>query len=189
MKWRSMRLAAAMLLATPVVALAAALTVPELERLLHSAPARQVAFEEERESPWLSSPVQSRGTMHSTAQALEKRVESPRRETWRLLPDRIEWIDAQGSARKEILFTNAPALAPVADLMRNIVGGELAALDKDFRIELAGDTTAWRMHLVPRQATVARALSNVELQGMAGRVQVIIVTEPNGQRTTTRLAY
>lgn len=189
MNGRSIGLAGAILLGVPVAAAAAALTLPELERLLRSSPARSVAFEEERESPWLASPLQSRGTMRSTPQALEKRVESPRRETWRLLPDRVEWIDAQGGPQKEMLFSKVPAVAPLADVMRNIVAGELGALEADFRIELAGEASAWRIHMAPRNAKVGAALAGVELQGSAGRIQVIIVNEPNGQRTTTRLAY
>ena len=187
MTGRSIGWGGAMLLAASAAAGAAGLTVPELQRLIQSAPLHAVAFEEERESPWLSSPILSRGTMRSTPQALEKRIESPRRETWRLLPDRIEQVDASG--RKEILFSQAPALAPLADLMRNVVAGDLASVGRDFQVDLIGDANAWRIHMSPRQAKVARALANVELQGSAGGVQVIIISETNGQRTTTRLAY
>ncbi|MEJ6022745.1 LolA-related protein [Ramlibacter sp. PS4R-6] len=185
--WRFPRAACALLLL--LAGPAWALTMPELQRQLQAAAGRTVAFDEERESPWLASPVFSKGTMRSTPDALEKRIETPHRETWRLLADRIEWTGGEPAARKEILFTQAPALAPIADLMRNIVAGDFASLDRDFRIELSGDANAWRVKLSPRQAKVSRALAGVELQGAAGRVQVIVVNETNGQRTTTRLAY
>jgi hypothetical protein len=168
---------------------ASALTLPELQRQLQSAPVRAVAFEEERESPWLTGPVFSKGTMRSTPDALEKRVDSPRAETWRLLADRIEWVGGDPAARKEILFSNAPALALVAGLMRNLVAGDLAALARDFRIDITGDAGAWRARMTPKDAKVARALSAVEIEGANGRVVVITVSETSGQRTTTRLVH
>lgn len=163
------------------------LTVPELQRLLQSDRRASVPFQELRESPWLSTPMASRGTMHSTPQALEKRVESPRQETWRLLPDRIEWAGPGGMGPKQILFTQAPALAALADVMRRVVAGDIVALEPDFRIELRGDERVWTAQLRPRGAEVVRHLESVELQGTGSRLQVIIVIERQGERTTTRL--
>ncbi len=164
---------------------AGVLGVAELQRLLQSSAKPAVRFEEVRESPWLSTPVTARGTLHSTPGALEKRVESPRRETWRLLADRIEMQGAGGA--QQILFSQAPALAPLSDLMRRVVAGDLVALERDFSIELSGDGRVWRARLQPRSAQVGRHLAQVDLQGTGGQLQVIIVVERQGERTTTRL--
>ena len=164
---------------------AGALSVAELQRLVQAAAKPAVRFQEVRESPWLSTPLTSSGTMHSKPDALEKRVESPRRETWRLLPDRIEWVGAGGT--KQILFSQAPALAALSDVMRRVVAGDIVALERDFRIQLSGDERVWRAQLQPRSAEVSRHLEQVELQGTGGQLQVIIVVERQGERTTTRL--
>jgi hypothetical protein len=169
-----------------LTATAAPITVPELQRLLKSTAKSPVTFQEERESPWLSTPAMSRGTMRSLPDALEKRVESPRKETWRLLADRIEWTN--GSETRQIVFSQAPAVAPLADLMRRVVAGDFAALERDFSIQLRGDDRVWSALLQPRTAEVKRYLDRVELQGTQGQLQVIIVLERNGERTTTRLA-
>ena len=167
-------------------AVAQALTVPALQRLLQSSAKSSVAFEEVRESPWLPAPITSRGTLRSTPAALEKRVESPRQETWRLLADRIEWTSA-GGERKQVTFAQAPALAALSAVMRGVVAGDLAALEREFRIEINGDERVWRALLQPRNNEVGRRLESVELQGTGGRLQVIIVVERQGERTTTRL--
>lgn len=164
-----------------------ALTAAELQRLLQSSPRTAVAYQELRESPWLAAPMTSRGMMHSTAQSLEKRVESPRQETWRLLPDRVEWVGPGAAGRKQILFSDAPALATLSDVMRRVVAGEIVALEREFTIELRGDERAWTAHLKPRKPEIARQLESVELQGTGARLQVIIVAERQGERTTTRL--
>lgn len=165
---------------------AQALTVAQLQALLQSAPKPDAPYVETRESPWLSSPVTTRGTLHVTAQALEKRVEQPRQETWRLLDDRVEW-QGPGGGRKQILFSQAPALQALADVTRRAVAGELVSLERDFRIVVNGDEHVWSAQLQPRTALVSRQLDTIELQGIGGRLRVLIVSERQGERTTTRI--
>lgn len=164
-----------------------ALTAGELQQLLQGAPKAQARYEETRESPWLSSPVTTRGILRATPQVLEKRVESPREETWRLLEDRAEWIGPGGAGRKQILFSQAPALQVLADVSRRATAGDLAALARDFNIVVRGDERVWSVQLQPRTPEVSRQLESVELQGTGNRLRVLIVVERRGERTTTRL--
>ncbi|HSI53090.1 MAG: LolA-related protein [Ramlibacter sp.] len=182
-------LALALASATLALAVPAAdtITVPQLQRLVQASARPVVAYQEVRESPWLATPQASRGTMHSTPQSLEKRVESPRQETWRMLPDRLEWT-GPGGAGKQVMFSQVPALGVLSDVMRRVVAGDFTALEREFRIELHGTEAAWRAQLIPRGAELGRHLESVELQGAGGRLQVIIVAERQGERTTTRLA-
>ena len=164
------------------------LTVAQLQRLIQASPPSVVTFQEVRESPWLSTPAMSRGTLHVIPGGLEKRVESPRQETWRLLADRMEWTGPGARQGKQILFSQVPAIAPLSELMRQVGAGNLEALERDFRIELRGDARVWSAQLQPRTEQVSRYLEHAELQGSQGQVQVIIVALRNGERTTTRLA-
>lgn len=181
---KAVRWLAVLLLALP--ALAQALTLSELQQLLQRDASTEVHYQESRESPWLSAPVVTQGVLRVTPQGLEKRVESPRPETWRLLADRLEWLGPDGS-RKQMLFSDAPALQALADVTRYIISGQLAGLERDFRIELQGSTEAWSATLLPRSARVTRQLQEVQLQGSGAGLQVLIVTERQGERTTTRL--
>jgi len=163
-----------------------ALTVPELQRLLKSGGLESVAFEESRESPWLAAPVKSRGTMHSRPGLLEKRIVSPRVETWRLKPDRMEWIGPDGVTSRQILFVDAPALAALANALRLIVAADLAALEADFRIAVQGDERQWTVRMHPRSAEVGRHVDYLELQGASSGMQTLVIVERQGERTTTR---
>ncbi len=164
-----------------------ALTLRELQSMLQSAPVRSTDFQEVRESPWLATPVESRGTMESSPQKLEKRVSTPRQETWRLLPDRVEWVGPDGITSKRILFSQAPAVAALSNAMRRVVAADLDSLAGDFRVELAGDEKRWTLRLRPVDPTVAQQLESIDLQGAGHRLQVIVVNERQGGRTTTRL--
>ncbi|MGK2952758.1 MAG: LolA-related protein [Thiobacillus sp.] len=182
------RIALGLTLAGAVMVAAQALTLPELQRLLQTTSVTVVSFQEVRESPWLAAPVESRGTMHSNPDRLEKRVEAPRKETWRLFPDRIEWVGPDGFMTKQIPFSEAPALAALANALRRIVAGDLLALEQDFRIELDGAAPLWTIVLRPRSSEVARHLDHLELRGSGAQLEVIVVVEREGERTTTHLS-
>lgn len=182
----TIRWLAALLLALP--ALAQAFTLAELQLLLQREARPEVRYQESRESPWLSAPVVTRGVLHVSPQGLEKQVLSPRPETWRLLADRLEWLGPDGS-RKQVLFSDAPALQALADVTRRVVAGQLAGLERDFTVELQGSAQAWSARLQPRSALVMQQLQEVQLQGSGGRLQVLIVTERRGERSTTLLQH
>jgi hypothetical protein len=165
----------------------AALSVPELERLLQASPRDSVSFVETRESPWLTLPVQSTGTMRSGPDVLEKRLETPRIETWRMLTDRVEWVGPDGTTTRQILFSQSPGLAVLADTLRRVVAGDLANLDRTFKMETRGNLDNWILRLHPRGGDSARYLDHVELEGGRGEIRVISVVERQGERTTTRL--
>jgi hypothetical protein len=168
---------------------ARAMTPAELQRLLQSRPARAVAFDEVRESPWLAAPLQSRGTLSPGRESLEKHVSSPREETWRLWPDRMEWVGPDGAVTRQVQFSAAPALGALADTLRRAVAGDLIGLERDFRLQLGGDERLWTVQLEPRAAELARHLDHLELQGTGAQLQVIIIVERSGERTTTRLHH
>ena len=163
-----------------------AITTAELQGLLTPAVLPAVTFTEVRESPWLAAPVESRGTMHNLAPCLEKRVSSPKQETWRLCPDRMEWAGPGGGTPRQMPFTRAPALAVLANAMRSIVAGELMALEPDFTIAPQGDAQRWTVQLQPKDAAAARSVDHIEIQGSGGRLSSVVVLERGGERTTTR---
>jgi hypothetical protein len=170
-------------------AAAQTISVAALQRLLQDAPKREVRFQETRESPWLSAPIESTGSMSSSPTALEKKVEKPRRETWRILADRMQLVDAASGSVKEIMLSEAPAVAALAGALRRTMAGDLQALDKDFRLEPGGDSRLWTLQLTPRRPDIARFIKQLELQGTGSELQVIVILETKGDRTTTRLIH
>lgn len=164
-------------------------SVPDLQRLLQAQPTQALPFEEVRESPWLMAPLTTRGTLHANGRALEKRVTDPRKETWRLLSDRMEWVGSDGQPARSLRYDQAPALAAMASALRLAVAGDLDALQSDFRIDLQGKASLWTARLLPRRPEVARILDYLELQGAEGRLSVIIVQERSGERTITRIQH
>jgi hypothetical protein len=181
-------LLAAALLAAAGAATAQAFTTAALQRLLQDAPKRTLRYTETRESPWLDAPVQASGTLRYSAGALEKVVEQPRRETWRILDDRMQRVDG-ASAAKEIRFADVPAMAALANAMRSTLSGDLQALERDFALTLSGDPQQWTLQLKPRRSNVSQHVKQLELRGTRGRIDLIEILESRGERTTTHLTH
>jgi hypothetical protein len=165
------------------------LSVSRLQRMLQDMPQAEVRFTELRESRWLATPVESSGTLRSSANVLERQVELPRRETWRILDDRMQ-LSTQGSDKvMEIPLDRAPAVAALAHTLRNAMAGNLDALNVDFQLALSGDERDWLLQLTPRRSDVARQLRQISVQGAGRRLSAIVIVESQGDRTTTRLHY
>lgn len=161
----------------------------KLQQLLQSAPARVLRFQESRESPWLAAPIESRGRMQASATVLEKIVEQPRRETWRILPDRLERLAPDATEPARLMYSEAPAVAALGRTLRHMVAGDLRALDQDFHLALGGDQQLWTVRLTPRRPELARFLKELEMQGSGSSLRAIVVLEAQGERTTTRLTH
>ena len=178
-----------LLLAWTTLAGAQPISVAALQQLLQQEPKREIRFHETRESQWLSAPLESSGSMTSSATMLEKKVEQPRRETWRILDDRMQLTTPGSTAVKQFMFSLVPAVAALANALRHAVAGDLQALDKDFRLVTGGDERLWTLKLTPRRPDIARFLKQLELQGTGVHLQVIVILESQGDRSTTRLIY
>jgi len=176
------------LLAWAVGAAAQPISVAGLQRLLQDTPKRERRFHEARESLWLAAPVESSGSMTASAHVLEKKVEQPRRETWRILPDRLQRVVPGDAPTKELLFSDAPAVAPLANAMRLVMAGDLKGLEPDFKLVPGGDERLWTLQLTPRRQDIARFLKQLDLQGTGAQLQVIVILESQGDRTTIRLS-
>jgi hypothetical protein len=168
---------------------ARAFSVAQLQLLLRTMPHAEVRFTELRESRWLATPVESSGTLRSSAGMLERQVELPRRETWRILDDRMQLGTPGSDQVLEIALENAPAVAALALTLRSVMAGNLEPLNADFQLLLSGDEHDWTLQLTPQRPDVARQLRQISVMGAGRRLSAIVVVESQGDRTTTRLRY
>jgi len=67
--------------------------------------------------------------------------------------------------------------------------GRLSGKSAMLAITVGGDERVWTVQLQPRTAELSRHLDHLELQGTGAHLQVIIVVERSGERTTTRLHH
>ncbi len=181
--WPAVVLCAWLLAAAP----ARALDIDALQRQLHGATQPVYRFDEVRESPWQPAPVRSQGTLRARDGVLEKVVESPRQETWRLLPDRLQLLRPGRPEASEVRFSAVPAVGVLANALRLVLIGDLAQLGQAFELALTGDERQWVLHGAPRNPDGRRAVRSIELQGSGTLLKALVFVDGQGERTFMRL--
>ena len=91
-----------------------------------------------------------------------------------------------GSTQTVIETKDAPAMQSVAALMMALMAGDVGALRARFDLtESVHQDGSWTLAMTPRDATLKRAISRIDLQG-ARHVQAVEIVEAGGDRTRIR---
>lgn len=147
---------------------------------------KTLIYEETRESPWLDAPVISQGTMKATPPMLEKISGGSSPQTWRLYSDQMEWIDAEGV--KTLFYKDYPQLGILAQALRGVVFGDFNAIPKDLDLLLEGSPDSWYLRLTPSNNELSKLLRRLEFYGVGSKIKKFIITEEQGEITTTELS-
>lgn len=177
--------AAAVAAALP--ALAEGTWLDALMRRLAAIPARQADFTEEKHLAALQAPLVSRGRLvYRRPDHLEQITLSPRPETVVIDGDRLS-IATGGQPARTMSLAAAPALAGLVEGVRGVLAGDLAGLQRFYRIEAQGGPAAWRLILTPSGAPLARVLRGVVLDGAATDIRTVAITQANGDTQILRI--
>lgn len=173
------------------VALAAALAASpvwafDLEQLagqLRQPAVVRGTFVQEKHLRALAQPLVSRGHyVLARGQGLLWRLETPLRQDYRITPGGI-------ARRQDETWQPLPqqgAGARQNQLSLALLGGDSAALERDFAPALEGDAGAWTLTLTPRAVLLSQIFDAIRIQGGA-RVERIELLETQGDRTVLRL--
>jgi hypothetical protein len=135
--------------------------------LARSAPAR-TAYTEVRFSGLLERPLILRGELEYLGPGrLGKSVAAPYREQTRIA-DGQATVQRGERAPRTFALSQAPELEGFLRGFAALLGGDAAALERDFTIAASGVAANWRLVLTPRDARLARRISTIEVDG-AGR--------------------
>jgi Outer membrane lipoprotein carrier protein LolA-like len=161
----------------------------ELEELMHRMAARrhgEVDFVEQHFLAVLKRPVESSGIMiYDAPGRLEKRTQEPRPETLLLEGD---VLTVQRAGQTRVLDLKAyPTIRPLVESMRATLAGDADALERAFTVEYAGTPSHWMLTLSPRDAQVARKISNVRIEGVRENLVKVEILQTDGDRSLMTL--
>ncbi len=181
--------AALLLLAAFRLSVAAEFGPADLMQAFAAVPMAQARFSEVRQMDVLRAPLELKGTLHyQRPDTLERRVLSPYQEFTRIKGDLVTIENpARGAPRRHSLAALPAALALIEGL-RATLAGDLAALERHYRVNLEGGREAWTLNLAPRDAAIAGALAGIRLSGSAARLTRVEIEESSGDRVTMTLS-
>jgi hypothetical protein len=129
----------------------------ELGRVQHS----KARFVERKYLKLLKQPLELTGTLEYRApDYLERRTLTPKPESFIVDGDVLTLQNARGQRRTFALQDNFVLWAFVESI-RSTLKGDLAALDRFYRVTLDGSQRDWRLALVPKQPKMSTVISLV----------------------------
>jgi outer membrane lipoprotein-sorting protein len=142
-------------------------------------------FVEEKEVPELERPLVSRGTLAWRApDRLEKRTTDPTPELFLIEGDSLTLERPQRGLRETLALDTIPEIRPLVEALRATLAGDIATLRRHHDVTFSGDTTRWRIVLVPQSPRLRGAVQRITLEGSGGFLAVV---ETQGNEGRTRL--
>lgn len=161
----------------------------ELMRSLAATGESSAAFVETRSSDALSAPLVARGELRYVPPGrLERRVSAPAEERYVVDGDRVT-IERRGAPPRTVALAAQPVLGAFLESLRATLRGDLAALQRHYRVEMRGDAAAdWTLVLLPADPALAELVTVIRVSGRRGRLAAMEVVEAGGDRVATRFA-
>ena len=160
-----------------------------LDRLMSVLAQRQqgtVPYVEEDYLAILDRPVKSSGVLvYEAPDGLEKRTLEPRKESLVLDGDQLTVERGRRTYRAQV--SAHPQLAALVDAIRDTLAGNGQALQKVFRVNVTGTLEDWKLELVPRDESAARAVKRVRIEGARDRIGSVEILQADGDRSVMTL--
>ena len=142
---------------------------------------------EVRYSALLTTALVASGELeHRADGSLVRRVLDPYRETTTLQDEQV-LVEREGSKSRRVSLDRAPELRGMLASFGALLQGDLAMLDRYFKVTTLGSDERWRIDLSPRDAKLAARLSAIHLDGALDRPRCMTMVEPDGDATVMAL--
>lgn len=158
--------------------------VQQLMRELGTVKRSQARFVERKYLKILNAPLEVSGRLiYQAPGKLEKRTLGPKPEILLVDGDRLTIESGSDKKRRMLKLQDYPVLWAFVESIRSTLGGDIAALERFYRVELEGTHPRWRLYLVPRDADMRAVISMISIGGSRDRVDRIEVQETRGDRS------
>lgn len=138
----------------------------DLMRRLAAIPERRCTFREEKRIAALEQPLISEGRLvYVRPSHLEKITTSPEPETLIVDGDRLA-LTTESEASQSFSLSGKPELAALVDAVRGMLSGDLAMLQRYYRVQASGNLNGWQLVLLPADGRVANLVRSVVVDGV-----------------------
>lgn len=147
----------------------------------------QARFVEQKTLSILTQPLESSGTLAWRApDRVEKRTLKPRVESLVLDRDQLI-IEAAGKPRQVLGAGDQPIVWAFVEAIRSTLAGDLATLQKYYRVRLEGRAAHWTLVLVPVSERMRGFIAEIRITGTAAKMSTVDVLEAGGDHTLMRI--
>ena len=160
--------------------------VAQLMRELGQVRRSQAQFTERKYLKVLKAPLQTSGTLTYTApDKLEKRTLRPKPEVL-VIDGKVLTVETAGK-RHTLKLQDYPVLWAFVESIRATLGGDIATLERFYKVDLEGGPARWQLFLAPRERSMSRVISLIRIGGAGSRIELIEVQEAKGDRSVMKV--
>jgi len=172
----------------PGLALAATLTgaaerwdIEALMKALSRIESGEKRYTEIKTMALLKEPMRLSGTLVYRAPSfLEKRVISPFEERYTVDGDSLTVENPAKGVRQTLSLASQPAIWAFVESIRAPLAGDLATLNRFYKVSLGGSERNWLLALVPTEPDMARLVRFIRIRGSGDRIDRIEIEETGG---------
>jgi len=187
---RRLMLAALVLAAGSLAAPARAADAPEagalLQQVMHGmaqVKSSRASFVERKYLSIVNTPLEYTGGLAYTApDRLEKRTETPKAESMLLEGDKLTLLNAKKQSRV-VLLSQYPQVRAFTESIRSVLAGDLATLNRYYKVSAEGSVAQWNLLLVPSDPTMQTVVQQIRFIGSQHSIKTIEITEKQGDRS------
>jgi outer membrane lipoprotein-sorting protein len=184
------RSALAALLLVSTLSIAESWDLQALMQGMAQIPASQSRFVETRHIALLTRPLELKGRLsYERPNRLSKHVLSPFDELISVEGDALTVVNRTKGEQRFISLREQPQMRALVESVRATLAGDLAQLERHYRVEFSGTRGAWRMLLVPRDAKVRQYVETIALAGAEARLARIEIVEAGGDRSVMTILH
>jgi hypothetical protein len=179
----------ALVLLVPGLALGA-WDVKALMQEMAQVPSSQARFVETRHLAILTRPLELKGSLrYERPNRISKHVQSPFDELLSVEGDALTLVNKAKGEQRFLSLREQPALGALVESVRATLAGDLAQLERHYKVQLSGAREAWSLRLAPRGAQVRAYVETITIAGSASRVGRIEVLETGGDRSVMTIVH
>jgi hypothetical protein len=191
---RARRLVVAVVMSLAITAPARAQTpgdwgLPQLMATLARVKSASAQFVERKTLRVLDAPLVSSGTLLYVApNQVEKITVLPERERVAISGDKLTIESGSSDRPRTLSLANAPEIAAFVESIRATLAGDLPALDRFYRVALAGRPASWQLDLTPRAEKLGQLVHLIRISGSGEKITAVVTDEADGDRSEMSVA-
>jgi hypothetical protein len=154
----------------------------DLDQLMQSLATTQTghaSFIEKKFIAILDKPVESSGELFYTApDRLEKRTLQPKAESMVLDKDKL--IVEQRGKKHVLSLQSYPEIAAFIDSIRGTLAGDRKALERSYKLDMAGTQQNWSLSLLPLADKMKKVVTSIDINGSGNTLETIKIKQADG---------
>ena len=157
----------------------------DLLQAVGARPHARATFVEHHHLKLLRRPLESSGELlFAPPDRLEKRTLAPRPESLRVEAGQLTLeLRVAGQRHAHVALASYPQLEPLVEGIRATLAGDRATLERLFVVAFSSRAEAWSLSLQPRDAQLARMVSELRIDGQGGDVLRVETLRADGDRS------